>query len=33
MVKKGKAQTVFSGLRFVLLISVQLRQVKLSRGE
>ncbi len=33
MVKKGKAQTVFSGLRFVLLISVRLRQAKLSRGE
>lgn len=33
MVKKGKAQTAFSGLRFVLLILVRLRQVKLSRGE
>ena len=33
MVKKGKAQTVFRGLRLVLLISVRLRQVKLSRGE
>ena len=33
MVKKGKVQTVFSGLRFVLLISVWLRQVKLSHGE
>ena len=33
MVKMGKAQTVFSGLRFVLLISVRLRQVKLSRSE
>lgn len=33
MVKKDKAQTVFSGLRFVLLISVRLRQVKLSHGE
>lgn len=33
MVKMGKAQTVFSSLRFVLLILVRLRQVKLSRGE
>lgn len=33
MVKNGKAQTVFSSLRFVLLISVRLRQVKLSCSE
>ncbi len=33
MVKMGKAQTVFSSLRVVLLILVRLRQVKLSRGE